>query len=222
MAEKATLNFTEQPLSPEEVRAIGALVEKAATTPDNYPLSLRALTVACNQSSNRDPVLALEEEQVAEAVRGLIDRGLVRDIYRSDSRVKRYRHTLADTLHLHEPEQAALCVLMLRGPQTAGEIKARTGRMFEFVDPAHVEITLESLAGLAIPLVTRLPRQPGQKEPRYAQLLAGEPAVEEAAPAAEAPSHTGRTEALEDEVRGLREELAALREAFEAFRREFR
>lgn len=221
MAEEASLDFTEQPLSPEEVRTIGALLEKAVTTPDNYPLSLHALTAACNQSSNRDPVLALEEEQVAEAVRGLIGRSLVREVFRSDSRVKRYRHTLADTLHLHAPEQAALCVLLLRGPQTAGEIKGRTGRMFEFVDPAHVEITLEALADLATPLVTRLPRQPGQKEPRYAHLLAGEPAVEDAVPAVETPSRTDRTETLEEEVRGLREELAALREAFEAFRREF-
>ena len=224
---------TFEPLGAAAVRALGALVEKAFTTPDNYPLSLNALTAACNQSSNRDPVMQLGEPEVAAALRELSDRSLAREVHRSDSRVKRYRHLLQDTLHLHAPEQAALCVLLLRGPQTPGEIRTRTMRMVEFIDLSHVEITLQSLATLSTPLVRQLPRLPGQKEVRYAHLLAGEsqatPAATDPPPAGPAGSSPpdanaggGRIAALEHELAELRRELAELRERFDSFRDEFR
>jgi uncharacterized protein len=215
-----------EPLDDVAVRVLGSLVEKAYTTPDNYPLSLNALTAACNQTSNREPVMSVDEAAVMQALKELTHRSLVREVYRSDSRVKRFRHLLEETLHLHDPEQAALCVLMLRGPQTVGEIKGRSARMFEFIDLSHVEITLQSLVTLSTPLVVELPRQPGRKEARYAHLLAGEP---EAAPAAlDRAPRASRAEALEGEVASLREEVAslradvaALRESLEGFRREF-
>lgn len=209
-----------------EVRVLGALIEKAFTTPDNYPLTLNALTAACNQASNREPVMTLAEGDVAAGLHELIRRSLAREVHRSDSRVKRYRHALADTLHLHAPEQAALCVLLLRGPQTPGEIKGRTARMTEFVDASHVEITLQSLATLAPPLVAQLPRQPGQKEVRWAHLLSGEPQLSAAAaPTPEPgppPVSTDRIETLEQDVASLRAEVAELRAQLEAFRAEFR
>lgn len=225
-------DFAAEPLDAAAARALGALVEKAFTTPDNYPLSLNALTAACNQSSNRDPVMQLTESDVMDAVRTLVRRDLAREVHRSDSRVKRWRHLLQDTLQLHAQEQAALCVLLLRGPQTPGEIRTRTARMFEFIDLAHVEITLNALATLNLPLVAQLPRLPGQKEVRYAHLLAGEPPLQPQATSAEhatrataasaaAPALEPRVEALEQEVASLRNELADLRAELDAFRREF-
>jgi hypothetical protein len=217
------LDFASVPLDAPAARALGALIEKAFTTPDNYPLSLNSLTAACNQTSNREPVLSLSEGDVATAVHELIRRSLAREVHRSDSRVKRYRHLLGDTLRLHAPEQAALCVLLLRGAQTPGEIKARTARMAEFVDSSHVEITLQSLATLEPPLVVQLPRQPGQKEVRWAHLLSGEPQLQEASTRTpvQPPVSEDRIEALEQDVASLRAELAELRAQLAAFRSEF-
>lgn len=222
------LDFAAEPLGAEAVRALGALVEKEFTTPDNYPLSLNALTAACNQASNRDPVMQLAEPEVAAALQELIHRALAREVHRSDSRVKRYRHLLGDTLHLHATELAALCVLLLRGPQTPGEIRTRTARMVEFVDLSHVEITLQSLISLSTPLVRQLPRLPGQKELRYAHLFAGEPQLPRQPAAPEAPSsdeaapaEPGRVDALERDLAEVRSELAELRAQFESFRKEF-
>jgi uncharacterized protein YceH (UPF0502 family) len=204
------------------VRVLGSLIEKEVTTPDNYPLTLNALTAACNQTSNRDPVLDLDEATVASSLDDLARRGLAREVHRSDSRAKRYRHQLVETLHLHSAEIAALCVLMLRGAQTAGEIRTRTGRLHEFPDLAHVEVTLQSLMTLPVPLVVQLPRRPGQKEVRFAHLLSGEPQPEAAEPAATVePARPGRIEVLEQSIDSLREELAELRAQFEQFRREF-
>jgi uncharacterized protein len=221
----------DNPLDVAGVRVLGSLVEKESTTPDNYPLTLNALTAACNQTSNRDPVLALDPAEVARAVEELDRRALVRAVYRSDSRAKRYRHLLAETLHLHAAEMAVLCVLMLRGPQTVGEIRTRAARLFEFPDLARVEITLQALMTLAEPLVTELPRRPGQKEARFAHLLAGEPAVEPSGPMTTTTSPTtttpgdpaapGRVDALEEDVAALRAEVAELRALFEDFRRQF-
>ena len=118
---------------------LGSLIEKEITTPDNYPLTLNALVTACNQTSNRDPVLTLDEATVAKSLEDLARQSLVREVHRSDSRAKRYRHLLSETLHLHAGEIAAMCVLMLRGPQTVGEIRTRTARLFDFVDLTHVE-----------------------------------------------------------------------------------
>lgn len=226
MSDVDTFDFVNDPLDAVALRVLGALVEKEFTTPDNYPLSLNALTAACNQTSNREPVMDLEEPSVMAAVKSLIARSLVREVHRSDSRVKRYRHLLSDTLHMHPPEMAALCVLLLRGPQTVGEIKGRTGRMFEFIDLAHVQITLDSLVTFSTPLAVQLPRQPGQKEVRYAHTLGGEPQPLEpptrtAAASAEVTLHPDRADALEQELAALRAEMAELRAQFEAFRQQF-
>ena len=165
----------DEPLDEVAVRVLGSLMEKELTTPDNYPLTLKALTSACNQTSSREPVMALDEATVSRSLDGLQSRSLARGIHRGDARVMRYRQEIGERLHLHRPELAVLSVLMLRGSQTPGEIKTRTARAFEFVDPSHVEVTLESLATLDPPLVAALPRRSGQKEVRYAHLLAGPP-----------------------------------------------
>lgn len=213
----------ESPLDVHSVRVLGSLIEKEGTTPDSYPLTLNALTAACNQTSNRDPVLQMDESTVAEALDDLSLRQLARGALRSDSRVPRYRHLLAETLSLHPAEIAVLGVLMLRGPQTVGEIRTRTARLFEFPDLARVELTLQSLATLSEPLVVQLPRQPGQKEVRYAHLLSGEPQVEAASTVSRpaAASATSRIDTLERQVASLETELTDLRSQFEEFRRSF-
>jgi uncharacterized protein YceH (UPF0502 family) len=217
-----------QPLDDVGVRILGALIEKKFTTPDNYPLTLNALTAACNQTTNRDPVMELDEAAGKRSLDELARRSLVRGVHRGDSRAMRYREELSETLHLHQPELAALCVLLLRGPQTPGEIRTRSARMFEFSEPRHVEVTLESLITLSAPLVTLLPRRPGQKEARYTHLLAGAPQLDttdevEAAASAtpRAPSSGDRIEALERDVEALRAEVAELRAQLEGFRRQF-
>ncbi|MEZ4417221.1 MAG: YceH family protein [Gemmatimonadota bacterium] len=227
-----------EPLDEIAVRVLGALMEKELVTPDNYPLTLNALVAACNQTSSRDPVMSLDEETVRRALERLSKRSLARGIHRG-ARAMRYREEMGERLHLHRPELAALSVLLLRGAQTAGEIRTRTARAFEFVDPSHVEITLDSLAALDPPLVTALPKRPGQKDVRYMHLLAGPPSedapTEEASPRAgprpqegtpgrtPAPtsSTTDRVEALEQEVGALREEVAELRAELHAFREQF-
>ncbi len=202
----------ENPLDAVAVRILGALIEKESTTPDNYPLTLNALVAACNQTSNREPVMALDEPSVADTLAELARRGLAREVHRSDSRAKRYRQTLSESLSLHPAETAVLCVLMLRGPQTPGEIRTRTGRLFEFRDVPHVEVTLQSLATLTDPLVVQLPRRPGQKEVRWAHLLSGEPAADaEGAPAPTPVARSDRVGALEPEVEAPRAEVGSLR-----------
>ena len=216
------------PLDEVSVRVLGSLIEKEFTTPDNYPLTLNALTAACNQTSNRDPVMELGEDEVKRALDALAKRSLARGVHRGDARVMRYRQELSEHLHIHKPELAALCVLMLRGPQTVGEIRTRTARMVEFVDLKHVEITLDSLMTLSTPLVVQLPRRPGRKEVRYAHLLSGEPTAEmleqgdgaDPVTARRAPVND-RIEALEQEVGTLRAEVAELKAQLEAFRRQF-
>jgi uncharacterized protein len=216
------------PIDAVGVRVIGALIEKQYTTPDNYPLTLNALTAACNQTSNREPVMDLDEPAVKAALDDLAGRSLVREVYRSDSRAKRYRHLMAETLSLHDSEAAALCVLMLRGPQTPGEIRTRTARLFQFNDVAQVEITLQSLMTLSQPLVAELPRRPGQKEARYAHLLSGEPPVAADDNIVAAPARASRIDALEQtvaalqaEMMELRAELAEVRTQLDEFRRAF-
>ena len=211
----------DSPLDVAGVRVLGSLIEKESTTPDSYPLTLNALIAACNQTSNRDPVLRLDEGAVTVALDDLSRRQLVRGALRSDSRVPRYRHLLAETLSLHPAEIAVLGVLLLRGAQTVGEIRTRTVRLFEFPDLARVELTLQSLASLSTPLVVQLPRQPGQKELRYAHLLAGEPHVEAASPVAREAGEGSRIDTLERQVVSLLDELAELRNQFEEFRRSF-
>jgi hypothetical protein len=210
----------ESVLNPTEVRVLGSLVEKQLTTPDYYPLSLNALTIACNQVSNRDPVVELDEPTVMRALDSLRDRKLAFLYDGAQSRVKRYGHRLAESLELTPPEVAALCVLMLRGPQTVGEIRGRTGRMHDFPTLADAEAALDSLAAKSPkPLAARLPRQPGMKEQRCIHLLSGEtvPVAPGAAPAA--PPDDGRLARLEEETAALRRELTELRTAFEEFKK---
>jgi hypothetical protein len=167
-------------------------------------------------------VLAVDEAAVSKSLEDLSRRTLVRGVHRSDSRVKRYRQLLSESMKLHPAETAVMCVLLLRGAQTAGEIRTRAGRLFEFVDLTHVDVTLRALMTLPTPLIAQLPRRPGQKEVRYAHLLSGEPQAH--SPAADSAAdlvESDRIEALEDTVNSLRAEVAELRARFEEFRREF-
>lgn len=215
-------------LSEAEVRVLGSLAEKQVTTPDYYPLTMNALVHACNQISNRDPVVQYEERLVAEAVDTLRLKNLVYIFYGAESRVPKYKHMMREVYSLSAPELAALCVLMLRGPQTVGEVRGRTGRMYEFSDLREVETTLEGLSQRDEPLVVKLPRQAGRKEARYAHLLSGRPVVEEEAeaqPAAAAPrprpGEPERVARLEAEVERLSGELAEMRRRFDEFRKQF-
>jgi uncharacterized protein YceH (UPF0502 family) len=213
-------------LSPEEVRVVGALIEKQVTTPEYYPLTLNALRQACNQLSNREPVVAFDERTVVWALESLRDRKLVRVVTTADGRVPKYRHVLDEALGLKSPEMAVMCVLMLRGAQTVGEIRTRTERLYPFSALSFVETTLEDLMGRDVPLVVKLPRQTGRKEPRYAHLLAGEVQVAEtegaeAVAPAEARGEMGRVARLEEELKSVRAELAELREQFGEFKKQF-
>ena len=217
------------PLTDVEVRILGSLLEKEVTTPDNYPLSLNALLAACNQTTSRDPVMHLDEDAVVPATVSLRRAGFLRSIQRAGSRVTKFEHRLDEGLRLVRPELAVLGVLMLRGPQTPGELYARTERLHPFTDLAALEGVLESLiAREPEPLVVRLARRPGQKEVRYAHLLSGEPDQSEPVSAAEeGPVTTRRADpddrvaALERTVEELRAEVAAVRAELDAFRAQF-
>ena len=223
------MNNGRTPLTTIEVRILGSLVEKESTTPDTYPLSLNALTNACNQSSNRDPIMDLEEDAVRWAINNLRQQSLVRANQRSDSRVMKYQHLMTERMNLDEPSLAVMCVLMLRGPQTPGEIKGRTNRLNEFASLSDVEATLNGLIGRE--LVVELPRRPGQKEVRYAHLLSGpvlagteEHDARGARDASPARTDAGgaRIASLEATVAELRGELAELRTRFEEFQAQFK
>jgi uncharacterized protein YceH (UPF0502 family) len=216
-------------LNDMEVRVLGALIEKQMTTPEYYPLTLNALTHACNQISNRDPVVSYDEKTVVRALESLREKNLAYIFYGSESRVPKYKHVAPEVLHLTPPQTALMCVLMLRGPQTVGELRNRTTRLYEFKELSEVEATLEELIkSEPQPLVARLPRQPGRKESRYAHLLAGPVAMEaqEAPPRAEAARREVRAEderlaRLEAEVETLRSEVAELRGQFDDFKKQF-
>ena len=199
-------------LDDSEVRVLGALIEKEITTPDYYPLSLNALMAACNQSSNRNPVVHFEEADIARATDMLRERKLIHLVDRGESRVTKYRHVLYEAMGLGRPAIAVLCVLMLRGPQTLGEIRTRTNRLYDFSIPEQVETTLDALMSREPPIVARLPRNPGQKEVRYAHLLSGE--VRPTEPEAEAERELDRIGKLEKDVEDLKRQ-------FEQFRRQF-
>src|SRR6266567_1702310 len=198
-----------------EIRILGCLIEKEMTTPENYPLSLNALTNACNQKSNRAPLMDLAEADVVRGLDTLGSRGLAR-LTAAGGRVAKYRHSLDDSLHLAPPLLAVLAELMLRGPQTAGELRNRAERMTPLADIASVEEILGALMAFGPPLVTCLPRQPGHKEQRYAQLFAGEPDVpaDEPVPPPEPARQRvmagdERLTRLDGEVSSLRAEIAA-------------
>jgi uncharacterized protein len=223
-----------------EIRVLGSLMEKELTTPENYPLSLNSLVAACNQKSNRDPALSLSEAEVLKALEGLGARGLAR-LTTTGGRVGKYVHNVAEKLRLAQPARAVVTELMLRGPQTVGELRIRSERMNEFADIEAVEAVLAELQREAPPMVVRLPRQPGRKDARYAQVFAGMPDLpeeveEEIAP----PARTSRSaepraeralerrapagervEQLESEVAELRGEAAALRQEIEALIEQF-
>ena len=218
-------------LTPVETRVLGCFLEKERTTPDSYPLTLNSLLLACNQSTNRDPVMTLNEREIEEALDGLRQKKLATVIFGGGSRVQKYRHILPDTYNFSPQEYALLCVLLLRGPQTLGELRGRTERLASFPQLSDVEGTLAGLAEAGEPLVRLLPQRPGQKERRYVQLLSGEPVEptpeelaapihrERAVAPAFAPDQTPRLEALEQEVADLRRELGTLRESLDELRR---
>jgi uncharacterized protein YceH (UPF0502 family) len=212
-------------LSDVEARVLGCLVEKEITTPEYYPLSLNALIHACNQKSNRDPLMNLEEDAVRGALRALGEEMLARSAS-GDSRVAKYEHRLADTFNFTRPETAILCELLLRGPQTPGELRSRAERMHPFEDLGLVQSTLKRLMEREPPLVKLLPRQTGNKEARYAHLLSGDVEVLEAPPhkdgavSGSAPEKT-RIGGLESEIADLRQELADLKRQFAEFRKQF-
>ena len=238
-------------LSDIETRVLGSLVEKEATTPEYYPLSLHALLNACNQKSNREPVMTLDEDAVRQALRSLNDQALARSAGGSDSRVAKYEHRLQEVFNFHRHEIAILCVLLLRGPQTPGELRTRTERLYHFEDLDAVQSALNLLMKREPPLAKILPRQPGTKESRYAHLLSGEtqhglpgeshssaasathspsaaaassPSEAASAPPTPVPAHsTGadRLTRLESDLASLRTEIADLKQQFAQFRKQF-
>ena len=199
-------------LSQDEARVIGSLIEKQLTTPDQYPLTLNALLLACNQSSNRDPVVAFDEGIVEQALAALKVAGLVRLVHPSHGRsVTRYQQLLAEQLAISDRQAALVAVLLLRGPQTGGELRSRSARLCEFDDIAEVDVELGRLSGLPEPVVARLPRRPGQKEERWVQLLTDSSTGVAGQPADDVRSG-GTTPALASEVAELRVEVAELRD----------
>ena len=210
-------------LNEVEVRVLGSLVEKDITTPDYYPLSLNALINACNQKSNRDPVMDLDEDAVRLALRNLSEKGLAAHVSGSDSRVAKYEHRLQEVFNFTRPETAILCVLMLRGPQTPGELRGRSERMHHFEHLDDVQATLHKLMERDPALVKMLPRLPGTKEARYVHLLAGD--VEGWEPPAETRIVTSadgdRVAKLEEEVAELKREVEGLKQQAADLRRRF-
>jgi uncharacterized protein YceH (UPF0502 family) len=209
-------------LSDVEVRVLGALIEKDITTPDYYPLSLNALVNACNQKNNRDPVMALDEDAVRAALESLQRQRLAGPASGADGRVTKYEHRLQEVFNFDRRETAILCVLLLRGAQTPGELRGRTERMYRFEELEDVLATIEKLSQREPALVAVLPRQPGTKESRYMHLLSGDVPVGEVAPrTAVRSSGDERVSLLEGEVVELRKEVAEMREEWAAFRKQF-
>jgi len=212
-------------LSEVEARVLGALIEKDITTPDYYPMSLNALVNACNQKNNRDPVMSLDENTVRDSLYSLQEKRLAGPASGADSRVTKYEHRIQEVFNFTRAETAVMDVLLLRGPQTPGELRGRTERMYRFEELSDVQSTLQKLMQREPALVKMLPRQPGTKEARYSHLLSGD--VEgweapEAAAAAVVRSDDGeRISRLEADVADLRREVADLRQQIESFKRQF-
>jgi len=213
-------------LTETEVRVLGALVEKDITTPEYYPLSLNALVNACNQKSNRDPVMQLDEDAVRDALEGLQQQRMAGPARGADSRVTKYEQRLQEVFNFMRPEIAVLCVLLLRGPQTPGELRGRTERLHHFEALDDVQSALQKLIQRDPPLVKVLPRQPGTKESRYAHLLAGD-VVEAGVPelaggvVERSPVDAERIARLEEEVAALRREVGEVKDKLERFRKQF-
>ncbi|WP_309385936.1 YceH family protein [Cerasicoccus frondis] len=225
----------EPDFSPEEIRVLGCLIEKERTTPEQYPLSLNALRLACNQKTSRDPVVDYDEDEVTLALEALRDRGLVYYVRQSGARVTKYRHDVTERLNLRPDEMTILALLLLRGPQTVGELRTRSDRMYGFGSLEQVENTLDRLVEFEDgPLARMLPRESGRKESRYAHTLApiSESAALEPAPASagfqspgsapeSAPAVSEETELLRAEVEALTARIAELESQFAAFRQQF-
>jgi uncharacterized protein len=215
-------------LTPIETRVLGALIEKDITTPDYYPLSLNALVNACNQKNNRDPVMTLDESAVRGALAALQEKRLAGPASGSDSRVAKFEHRLQEVFNFDRREVAVVCVLLLRGAQTPGELRGRSERMYHFEGLEDVISTLDRLAQRNPPLVCVLPRQPGTKESRYMHLFSGEPpadiaqaltAVQDSS--ADSAVDTDRLGRLEREVTSLRQDVANLQQQLASFRKQF-
>jgi uncharacterized protein len=214
-------------ISPIETRVLGALLEKERTTPEYYPLSLHALVVACNQTTNRDPIVSYDDRSVEQGLDRLREKKLAMLIHTAGARVPKYRHTLLDAYNLDAREVALLCVLMLRGPQTPGELRSRSERMCGSVTLPEIEKCLEGLTSGGDPLVRVIPARAGQKEKRYVQLLSGEPDLESwtststTAPTAGPASEKSRIDTLESELETLKSEFRSLREELADFKKLF-
>ena len=213
-------------LTAVEIRVLGALIEKDITTPEYYPLSLNALVNACNQKSNREPVMQLEEGAVRDALEALHERRMAGPAGGADSRVTKYEHRLQEVFNFTRAETAVLCVLLLRGPQTPGELRGRAERMHRFETLDDVGSALQKLAQREPALVKVLPRQPGTKESRWVQLMGGDVAAAEAMHAESAASHSFPADAeriarLEEEVAEMRRQIGDLKDQMERFRKQF-
>ena len=210
-------------LNEAEARVLGSLVEKQLTTPEYYPMTLNALTAACNQKTSRDPVVSYTEAEVQTALDSLHDKYLVYLFHGSTARAVKYKHMLPSVYELEPSETAVICVLLLRGAQTLGEIHSRTGRLYDFKDLNDVQESLDSLARRDEPLAVRLERQPGQKDARFAHLLSGPVAAETLAASrpAQSSQKDERIEKLEHEMETLRAEITEFKQTFEEFKKQF-
>jgi len=213
------MNFV---LNDHEVRVLGALIEKDITTPDYYPMSLNALVNACNQKSNREPVMELSEDEVRAALVTLEDKDLAGPTSSADSRVTKYEHRLDELYNLTRGETALLCILLLRGPQTPGELRGRTERMFHFEELSDVQAALQRMMTREPSMVKALPRQPGTKESRYTHLLAGDvPDTSADSSTTALQGRSDRSPTLAEEVKALREDIAELQRQFAEFKKQF-
>ncbi len=223
--EQGSSNDAAAVLDPVELRVLAVLAEKEGLTPDNYPMSLNGIVNGCNQLSSRDPVMQISEAIVLDTLQRLTERKLVNAISQAGARVVKYEHRMRIKWTLEQDKLAVLTILMLRGLQTAGEIRTRSGRLHEFKTVADVETALQFLIDKYPPLVVKLERAPGTKESRYGQLLGGEITIvagsEQTSNAANGLTQGGRIAQLEEEVASLRAEMDDLKGQFEAFRREF-
>jgi len=214
-------------LNETEVRVLGSLIEKQITTPEYYPLTLNALAAACNQKNNRNPVMSLTEAEVERALDSLREKNLAYVFYGSTSRVPKFKHVAPEILQLSPPELAVMCVLMLSGAQTAGEVRTRGSRLYEFKGLDEVDETLHALSTHdPEPLVTKLPRHPGQKESRFAQLLTGAVQSEDVAPEPAPHKRASRTQGeeineLTHRVDSLKQQVEELQQQFQQFKKQF-
>lgn len=218
----------EPTLNEYELRVIASLVEKQIATPDYYPMTLNALVNACNQKNHRDPVVSYDESTVGKALESLKEKKLAYVFHGSEARVPKYGHVFAKGYELDELEVPLICVLILRGPQTAGELRSRTAHLRNYESLSIVEETLQSLAAREHPLVVRLPRQPGARESRFAHLLGGDIDIESFTAQARTEGTSGRAGAdhervgrLEEEVAALRRDLEEVKTQLESFRKQF-